>query len=227
MAYALHYFGILIGGKGGKPMQKALIVEDSRDNRFLYSIYLKSFSENQKVQMVESSEEALKVFQDFDIFLIDFDLPQMNGGELAKKILEGHPRSPYLVCISATPPSSEFPFHKLLPKPISKGAFLNALMQVEEKPAEEEAIPEELMQKYRLRRKDDAQAFSHFLQTSDPNDVAQVKRMSHQIAGSARSFGFDHLESLARKVYQNCEEHDQDPQFRIHLHELIEALKEI
>ncbi len=68
-----------------------LIVDDNKNNRFVFSEHLKSWG--CIPHEAKSGEEALTVLSDtdsnhlsFDMILCDFQMPQMNGFELAKKI---------------------------------------------------------------------------------------------------------------------------------------------
>ena len=70
-------------------MKKVFIVED---DPFLIDIYVTKFEENgYKVEAARDGEEALKVAEekDFDILILDINLPKINGWEILKRLRKG------------------------------------------------------------------------------------------------------------------------------------------
>ena len=68
-------------------IKKILLVDDEPDNIEASKIVLED--EGYEVIVAHSGEKALKILKEtpnIDLVLIDFFMPDMNGGELAKKI---------------------------------------------------------------------------------------------------------------------------------------------
>ena len=65
---------------------KVLHVDDNPDHLIITKHYLEKFEPTLQVESVSSPQEAIKIVNAFDCLVSDFQMPGMNGIELAKKI---------------------------------------------------------------------------------------------------------------------------------------------
>ena len=77
--------------KGGESLDhplQILLVDDAQENRFLVNAHLKS--KNCEIEMAENGVEAVRKFkeQEFDLVLMDLQMPEMDGYEANRKIKE-------------------------------------------------------------------------------------------------------------------------------------------
>ena len=110
----------------GWPGKTALVVDDNDTNRRIYATQLRHWGMN--VVSVESAFEALDHLRqrEFDLCIFDFEMPDMNGLELAQKIAELRlaPRTRIILCSSSGITQKELqgeretaPFDAYLTKP--------------------------------------------------------------------------------------------------------------
>ena len=85
------------------PGKTALIVDDNGTNRRIYSTQLRYWG--MEAVAVESAHEALELLRDrkFDLAMFDFEMPDMNGIELAQRVagLGLAPHMPTILCSSS------------------------------------------------------------------------------------------------------------------------------
>jgi len=110
----------------GWPGKSALIVDDNETNRRIYATQLRHWGMN--VVAVESAFEALERLRqhEFDLCMVDFEMPEMTGLELAQQIAELGiaPGTRIVLCSSSGITQKELqgeretaPFHAYLTKP--------------------------------------------------------------------------------------------------------------
>ncbi len=77
-------------------MKHILLAEDDMDLGASLSSYLNS--EGYEVSLARDGEEALKLSKTkaFNLFVLDVMMPKMDGFELAKKLVDIHPETPFL-----------------------------------------------------------------------------------------------------------------------------------
>jgi signal transduction histidine kinase/DNA-binding response OmpR family regulator len=108
------------------PGKTALIVDDNSTNRRIYATQLRHW--RMETVAVETAHEALKCLREraFDLALFDFEMPEMNGIELAQRVagLQLAPEMRIILCSSSGVTRKELhadpetaPFHAYLPKP--------------------------------------------------------------------------------------------------------------
>jgi signal transduction histidine kinase/DNA-binding response OmpR family regulator len=108
------------------PGKAALIVDDNGTNRRIYATQLRHWG--MEAVAVETAHEALQLLRErtFDLALFDFEMPEMNGIELAQRIaaLGVAPDMRIILCSSAGVTRRELhasadapPFHEFLTKP--------------------------------------------------------------------------------------------------------------
>jgi CheY-like chemotaxis protein len=108
------------------PGMTALIVDDNRTNRRIYETQLRHWG--METVSVESARDALEALRHraFDLALVDFEMPVMNGMELARRVAELGlaPSLRIILCSSSGVTRKELhagpedpPFHAFLTKP--------------------------------------------------------------------------------------------------------------
>lgn len=122
--------------KSGRQSGRILVVEDDRDVAMLISLYLER--EYHTVDMVHSAQEALQMVHrnTYDIITIDYNLPDMNGDNLALT-LKGDPKFEKIPRILITGqsaivyvPKTVLLYNRILTKPIQPEVLKNAVREV-------------------------------------------------------------------------------------------------
>ena len=117
--------------------KRVLLVEDAEDNRLLIRAYLKKA--NIELEMAENGSEGVEKYKtgNFDIVLMDIQMPVMDGYQATKKIREWElsqniPAIPIIAITASSLPGDRerslangFNFHAL--KPISKKELLDLI----------------------------------------------------------------------------------------------------
>ncbi|MFA7256520.1 MAG: response regulator [Kiritimatiellales bacterium] len=113
--------------------KRALIVDDNETNRWLLSDQLAQWGMiSEAFEMPEKALQHLIAGHQYDIALIDFQMPGMNGSDLAKKIhhLKNRPPMPLLILSSSyehIPSDPSITAH--LSKPVKVGKLRNHILQ--------------------------------------------------------------------------------------------------
>jgi len=70
------------------PQNSILVIDDSRMSRMMLSTIIKDLHPDWIIEAAEDAEAALKLTKtkSFDMFTIDFNMPGINGLELAEKL---------------------------------------------------------------------------------------------------------------------------------------------
>lgn len=81
--------------------RRILCVEDHEDTRFMLSSLLKH--ENYEAELVNNIDEALRVVEDedYDLFILDKQLPDGSGLELCRELRRKFPQTPIIVYAAA------------------------------------------------------------------------------------------------------------------------------
>ena len=116
---------------------KILIVDDSEDNHNLLNIYLKG--KGWEISNALSGQKALEIVDEvnFDIVLLDLNMPEMNGFETCKKIRsieksKGY-RPSHIICFTSSILQSDIDtaiqvgFDSFVVKPIKKQKLINTI----------------------------------------------------------------------------------------------------
>ena len=80
------------------PPCRILYVDDDKDSRELVGTMLHFADPSYEVAAIESSEEAISLMakQSFDLFIIDYALPEITGVELCRYIRKNNPDKPIM-----------------------------------------------------------------------------------------------------------------------------------
>lgn len=179
---------------------KVLLVDDHPHNRDLIGILLKRM--NLIVEMAADGEQALqKVFtQDYDLVLMDIQMPIMSGDEATVKLREYGYELP-IIALTANNMKHEIEmymqkgFTNHLAKPIVRHDFVNTLAHyLTSKGSKEDLFENDEM--YPLvadYHKDLGEQISLIQKAWDENDIEEFIEITHRLKGAAGSFGFMEL----------------------------------
>ncbi len=76
--------------------RRILCVDDNDDSCELITLLMHAANENCRVTTASTANEALKLISEnpFDLYILDFRLPEMSGLELCRLIRQNDPRTP-------------------------------------------------------------------------------------------------------------------------------------
>ncbi|MCS6884945.1 MAG: two-component regulator propeller domain-containing protein [Acidobacteriota bacterium] len=120
----------LVSGDGTLVNKRVLVVDDNATSRRMLELQLQKWG--MQVQLAASGQEALKLLEDgsFDLLLLDMQMPDMNGLELAKQISNWPKQvSAKLVMLSSVG-RVRGPFAASLVKPVKAGHLRELLLEV-------------------------------------------------------------------------------------------------
>lgn len=117
-------------------MKKILIIDDSATSRLLFKVYLPK-DEEFEFHEAEDEQTALKLAAEVvpDIVVLDYNMPDINGIDLAKKILE-QGFTPTLVLLTANvqqnilDDANELGFEAVLEKPIDTNKIAEIIKKI-------------------------------------------------------------------------------------------------
>jgi PAS domain S-box-containing protein len=198
--------------------KRLLIADDSLDNQLLLKAYLKN-SEH-LVTYAADGAEALDLFKklDFDLVLMDMQMPVMDGLEVTRaiRLYEANLRrtpTPILAFTANAMTSDVRASHEAgadghLTKPISKSKFLAAIEEYSHVPEpphpREEKVHvtiteglEQLAPDYLERRKIEVTQLTQLLADAE---FDQIRKIAHNITGSGGSFGFSDLTTIGSQM---------------------------
>jgi signal transduction histidine kinase/CheY-like chemotaxis protein/HPt (histidine-containing phosphotransfer) domain-containing protein len=110
--------------------RRALVVDDNPTNREILAAYLAAW--RMVTVVVDGGDAALRLVDEgeaFDLAILDYHMPGMDGLELATRLHAARPRLPQILLSSmGDPPGGETPFHAMLTKPIKPSPLFNAIL---------------------------------------------------------------------------------------------------
>lgn len=117
--------------------KRVLVVDDDETLLFLVKIFTEKLLPNHQIITVNSSAAALAELQHqpFDLILADYDMPQMNGLDLAHAIRQIYPDVPIILmtgnnyCYGVQPQNGTRPLSGFLAKPFSIMQLKQTLQQ--------------------------------------------------------------------------------------------------
>jgi len=112
------------------PACRMLVIEDDAGIRLLLAQALSEYD----LEMAESGEAGLKIFAEgrWDVILVDFTMPGMNGVEVAAAIQETHPDMPVILMTGWREPPEDASkrFRAILTKPFSPSELRGCLAEI-------------------------------------------------------------------------------------------------
>lgn len=121
--------------KGGS--ERLMVVDDEKDIRMILQEFLTTIG--YKVSVFENGSSAFKAFQkdpdQFDLIVTDMTMPQMTGGELAKKIISVRKNFPIILCTGYNETVSEahaleIGIRRYLTKPLSNDDLAISIREI-------------------------------------------------------------------------------------------------
>lgn len=195
---------------------RVLVAEDVEDNQHLFGLILKSV--NLDYVIVENGQKAVEraLTEDFDLILMDMQMPIMGGLEATKLIRQAGIDTP-IYALTANIMTEDVVRHTdagcsgTIGKPIDKQEFVKVLnkelahsnkdTQTEEDGLLSDELMTQLTEKY-LEQLMEQVALIHSY--SDPSSLGELKAECHKIKGSAGSYGFMDLTNQAGLLEDAC-----------------------
>ncbi len=113
-----------------------LIADDLEDNRYVFKMLLENIFPNSVVTLANDGMQAVNsaIASNYDLIVMDIDMPVMNGIEAAMKILADKPQQKILgssanVILEAAD-LKEYGFEGFIPKPFTKKQFAETLREL-------------------------------------------------------------------------------------------------
>jgi len=210
---------------------RLLVAEDGEDNRALLQHFLRG--EPVTVQFAENGQAAVDLLlggADFDLILMDLDMPVMDGYAATRKIREWQASrgiSPTPIIALSAHAVQELVLASLeagcdahLAKPVERAALIDRiyrftvsddvvrLLEQPGKSAGEDSSPEiaALVPQYLASKwKQMEEAQSRLLE----HDFEPVRRFGHNLRGTARGYGFPPLENIGRDLEVAAASHEE------------------
>lgn len=81
------------------PLRRILYVDDDSDTCLLMSLLIEQSNENYAVSAVESVKKALDLINEsaFDLYILDYRMPEMTGVELCRLIRQTDSETPIMI----------------------------------------------------------------------------------------------------------------------------------
>ncbi len=193
---------------------RVLVAEDVEDNQHLFSLLLSSF--NLEYVMVENGEKAVEkaLTEEFDLILMDMQMPIMGGLEATKLIRQSGDSTP-IYALTANVMTEDVGRHKeagctgTIGKPVDKAEFAAVLKKELSTTKNQETgslLPDdqmrELTENYLLQL---MEQISVIIGCKIPESLNELKAECHKIKGSAGSYGFMDLTNEAGALEQLCD----------------------
>lgn len=189
---------------------RVLVAEDVEDNQYLLRLLLKSF--NVEVVMVDNGEKAVEkaMEQDFDLILMDMQMPVMGGLEATELLRAAGVDAP-IYALTANVMREDIEKHLeagcngTIAKPIEKEDLNQIVRSVLNDKVDESIISAakmaELRQKYVTRLSSQVNLLNDMLMARNSEGL---KSEAHKIKGSAGNYGFMTLSKKADIVEKAC-----------------------
>jgi CheY-like chemotaxis protein len=220
--------GLIVGGRGRHGLS-ILVAEDSAGNRVLVEAFLRDSPHT--ITFADDGRHTLELFMagEFDLVLMDIQMPLMNGLEVTRAIrafeAEGARRATPVIAVTANSRPEDTEMSRAagcndhLSKPISKLALLQAIARFEgqamaggasREPAIEVDVPEgleALIPAYLEARRRDVGEAAALLARGDFDGLATI---GHNMKGTGSSYGFRLLTELGASLELSALAGDRD-----------------
>lgn len=202
---------------------RILITEDNKISRTTVELYLKK--KGWLVKSVENGEEACKAVQseDFDLILMDVQMPVMDGLAATKKIREQERKSGrHIPIVAMTAHAMQGDRDKCLragmddyvAKPIAAEKLFSVIEKhLHDEDSEEESVTamnelrkslkaddEDLMELKELIVNELPSQIERLRQSIDQKNIESVTKMAHSLKGAFGYIGANHAYELAKKI---------------------------
>jgi PAS domain S-box-containing protein len=201
---------------------RILVAEDTEDNRVLLEHYLKN--EPVALRFAKNGYEALEALQNgeqFDLILMDIDMPRLDGRAATQRIHEWEAQTG----ASATPIVA-LSAHAILPE-VRASLDAGCIAHVA-KPVDQPTLIGTIRRYARTAKRSENSAASEAIATLAPKYLASkakqiedacvylaaqefdpIQRFGHNLKGTGRGYGFPELEELGRAIEAAAVERDE------------------
>lgn len=187
---------------------KVLIIDDTPDNRTLFSNYLTNYGASSEIAINGALGIQKALHGNFDIVLMDIQMPEMDGYTASRNLRTAGYQKPIvaltahaLVQIREKCLAAGYSDH--LTKPVTAHELVEMVLKWT-KPLtpppqnpKEFRVSEEMLSVYLERRALDLNLLKLGIRE---NSVSDFNRIGHQLMGNAKSYGFESLVPLAVKM---------------------------
>ena len=195
---------------------KILLAEDTPENQKLIGLYIRKLGA--QVTIANDGKEAVEIAgcENFDVILMDMQMPVMDGIEAVKILRENNNRTPIIAltanammqdrdrCLAAgcddflTKPIDRKKFEEVLSRYLMEGAHeVMPETPIESTIKDDEPAVMELIQQFLMRLKQDIDQLKSAANKASWQDV---KKISHDIKGGGGGFGYPMLSEVAAKI---------------------------
>jgi len=216
---------------------RVLLAEDGYDNQALITNFLVKAGATVKVvpdgsEAVAEANAAAAAGDPFDVVLMDMQMPVLDGyGATSKLRLMGYAGP--IVALTASAMSEDRErceaagCDEYLTKPVNRAKLVETVARLSAKGRQSSAPLVSTM-----RDDEDVKGIvgqfalalpersSAMLRAYEASDVETLRRLAHQLTGSAGAYGFPAITDAARAVERAVSDRLDDPSLQDHLHEL-------
>jgi PAS domain S-box-containing protein len=210
--------------KAANPV-RILIAEDTEDNRLLLALYLRD--QPVVLEFAANGQEAVEAVRrpgDFDLILMDIDMPILDGRTATRQIREWEKgagrRATPVVALSAHAVREECRLcfkagcvaH--VAKPVDQATLIATIERFAQAPlalapVERVEVSREvaaLVPKYLASKpREIEEALAHLA----GGDLEPIRRFAHNLKGTGRGYGFPEIEELGRAIEESAEKDDE------------------
>jgi len=222
---------------------KVLLAEDTEENQQLISMHLRK--SGVEVKIVSNGEEAINAALqgDYDLILMDLQMPVLNGIDAIKKLRNSNYSKPIVALTAATSISDretckEAGADDFVSKPINFENFYHVLDTYldknRKKPYSNTRLQDSIMSDNSTNDAEFEEILLAFLErlpqmVESINDSVRkkdwetVQSVSHQLKGLGGSFGYAQITAIAKKIHDNSRQRSDEGMDSM-LHELNQEL---
>jgi CheY-like chemotaxis protein len=200
------------------------VAEDTEDNRLLISHYVRK--ETVQIQFAADGQEAVEAVQaggQFDLILMDLDMPRMDGYQATKVICDwqkshGLNATPIVALSAHAMREAELASLAAgctahVAKPIEQAMLLNTIRRyagsktapVVEAPVMPEGVAALVPKYLAAKPKQIAEARASLA----AKDFDPIRRFGHNLKGTGRGYGLPPIEEMGREIEKAAANHDE------------------
>jgi len=206
----------IIDGHGPKVKGAVLLAEDNADNQRLVSMYLKTFGAT--VTIANNGKEAIdKIKEDeFDLILMDMQMPVMNGIDATKYLREMGYTKPIVALTANAMKEDRTSFHQagcnsFIKKPISQQEFKECIfkylkeveiIEEQKEPITSTILIDEPEMKDLIDRfiEKIPEYITRIKKSNDNRNWQELRENVHDLKGTSGNYGFDELYKLSQDI---------------------------
>ena len=206
----------IIDGAGAKVSGLVLLAEDNSDNQRLVSMYLKKIGAD--VVVVNNGKEAIEKTREneFDLILMDMQMPVMNGIDATTRLREMSYKKPIVALTANAMKEDVDACYKagcddFIQKPISQQKFKDTIVKFLKPVDETQENHTPLTSSLLIDEPDMIDLIERFVnklplyisnivESSEAGNWDEVSKYSHDLKGTSGNFGFNELYQLMQDI---------------------------